>query len=73
MCTFTQVYHNVCHQAYLQCPHDHFFYEKKLVRYDKEKARDLGQKFQADKMYLWIHKENELIIDCLIMEVNMFL
>lgn len=50
-----------------------FFYEKKLVRYDKEKARDLGQKFQADKMYLWIHKENELIIDCLIMEVNMFL
>lgn len=50
-----------------------FFYEKKLLRYDKEKARDLGQKLQADKMYLWIHKENELIIDCLIMEVNMFL
>lgn len=50
-----------------------FFYEKKLVRYDEEKARDLCQKLQADKIYLWIHKENELIIDCLIMEVNMFL
>lgn len=51
------------------------FMRRSLLGTMTQKQEDMWvcQKLHADKMYLWIHKENELIIDYLIMEVKIFL